>query len=173
VCDFVSDGSFGVFAKLGKMATGESLLIREPYFDREVVDDINRLPQNLKVKGSQWQYICGTAESKFYLRRALAMRVLPRETLLKRKRGFTPPMKVWLHQRLQGVDLDKLLSPQVRRSGYFDLSFVEQVLHEHLSGTRDHTWLLFMLLIFDLWHRLYIESFAIDRPTLRLADYYK
>lgn len=173
VCDFIGDGSFGIFAKLGKMARGESLIIREPYFDREVVDIINNLPQHLKVKGSRWQYLCDTAESKFYLRNALAMRVLPKETLLKKKHGFAPPMNMWLRQKLQGVGLDKLLSPQVRQSGYFNLSYVEHILHEHLAGTRDRTWLLFMLIVFDLWHRIYIESFALERPTARFMDYYK
>ena len=47
-----------------------------------------------------------------------------------------------------------------RRRGYFNLSTVERLWREHAEGHRwdGHLWLL---LNFELWHRLYLDGEAV------------
>jgi len=56
---------------------------------------------------------------------------------------------------------DILGSPTARQRGYFDYSFVDRILDEHLSGKRDHALRLWQLLIFELWNRQYADAPAL------------
>jgi asparagine synthase (glutamine-hydrolysing) len=47
-----------------------------------------------------------------------------------------------------------------RQRGYFDPAFVNRVLAEHMSGARDHSRQLWILLVFELWHRQYVDRFS-------------
>ena len=51
-----------------------------------------------------------------------------------------------------------LLSPTTRQRGYFEPAFVDRIVDEHLTGKRDHTLRLWQLLVFELWHRQYIDA---------------
>jgi len=155
--DFLIDGSFGVFAKGGRMAEGHELIIREPFFDREVCDLINHLPNYQKAKGKQLDYLSCKAEKK-YLLRAVAHQILPAEILTKPKGGFRLPLADWLRTTLSGIPANKLFSTDVQQQEYFNLTFVQRMLDEHQAKHRNWADLIFMLLVFDLWHRMYIES---------------
>jgi hypothetical protein len=50
------------------------------------------------------------------------------------------------------------LSPQrQRRLGYFEPTAVEALLREHLTGLHNREGILWALLCFSAWHRLYVE----------------
>ena len=54
--------------------------------------------------------------------------------------------------------IDALQSPRARQRGYFQPRFVDRLVAEHLSGRRDHTSRLWPLLMFELWHRRYLDA---------------
>jgi asparagine synthase (glutamine-hydrolysing) len=51
-----------------------------------------------------------------------------------------------------------LLDERTRRRGYFNMSVVERLLREHIEGR--HVWdtHLWLLLNFELWHRIYLDG---------------
>jgi asparagine synthase (glutamine-hydrolysing) len=51
-----------------------------------------------------------------------------------------------------------LLSSRARGRGYFEPAFIERLVREHVAGRRDHTPRLWGLVVFELWHRLYIDA---------------
>jgi asparagine synthase (glutamine-hydrolysing) len=53
---------------------------------------------------------------------------------------------------------DVLTSARTRERGYFDAAFVDRLIREHLSGARDHSMRLWQLLVFELWHREYLDA---------------
>ena len=53
---------------------------------------------------------------------------------------------------------DVLGSARTRQRGYFEPAFVSRIVQEHLSGRRDHTLRLWQLLVFELWHRRYVDA---------------
>ena len=52
---------------------------------------------------------------------------------------------------------DILRSERTRQRGYFEPRFVDRMVQDHLAGTRDHTLRLWQLMVFELWHRRYLD----------------
>jgi len=169
-CDLMVEGSFGVFAKFGKVAAGQSLQVREPYLDNSLVDHINHLPETLKVKGNTWQQLRGTAQRKYLLRHTLGKKLLPHEILMKPKAGFSPPMNQWLREYLKGLDVNEIMSPSIKKAGFFDLASVENIFEEYLKNPQRSNYGPYMLLSFAVWHRLYIDKFNTENPNVSLTE---
>ena len=86
-----------------------------------------------------------------------ARTLLPAGILDRKKQGFGVPLGVWFRGGLTDVFSDVLRSPTTRQRGYFEPGFIDRLVGEHLSGKRDHTLRLWQLLVFELWHRQYLD----------------
>lgn len=75
-----------ILVKVDRASMLNSLEVRAPFLDIELVDFLRRLPTNMKLRG-------GT--SKWILRQA-AESLLPREVLTRSKQGFALPVGAWL-----------------------------------------------------------------------------
>ena len=104
------------------------------------------------------------------LLRQAAGRLLPRETLRRRKRGFSIPLAHWIHSDRGRILADELNPDRLKRQGIFAPSTVQALLSEQLQGRADNRRILWNLLMFQLWHRHYIEE-PVDaaRPVRRSA----
>ncbi len=100
-------------------------------------------------------------ERKLILRR-VAARLLPEAVLQKKKQGFGVPLALWFRGRLREAFTDVLQSSRTRQRGYFEPREIQRLLDEHASGRRDHDWRLWQLLMFELWHREYVDAPARD-----------
>jgi asparagine synthase (glutamine-hydrolysing) len=130
------------------MSMAHSIESRVPLLDHEVVSFAAALPAHMKIEG---------LERKRVLKKTAA-RILPAEVLSRRKRGFGIPIGAWFRGPLRPLLLDTLQSPRARQRGYFQPRFVDRLVREHLSQRRDHTLRLWQLLMFELWHRRYLDS---------------
>ena len=173
-CDFIIDGSFGVFTKLGKVAAENCLLVREPYLDNSLIDFITRLPRKYKVGGNLWRRLKGKAITKNLVRRDLVQSHLPGEAVSKPKTGFAPPTK-WLKEYLEHskFPVESLISPALRQAKYFDTSYVNKIIDDYLEKPYIDRPLPYMLVSFVVWHRLYIEDFKVSTPTVTLTELLK
>jgi asparagine synthase (glutamine-hydrolysing) len=69
------------------------------------------------------------------------------------------PVGAWFRGAgLRELFSDVLLSTRTRQRGYFEPRFIERLVDEHVTGRREHTLRLWSLLVFELWHRQYIDS---------------
>ena len=66
---------------------------------------------------------------------------------------------------MTGLFSDVLDAPTTKQRGYFESGFVSRLLKEHLAGERDHTLRLWQLLVFELWHRQYLDTAAVGSPA--------
>jgi asparagine synthase (glutamine-hydrolysing) len=137
-----------VLTKVDRMSMAHSIESRVPLLDHPLVEFAMRLPLGLKLRDGQ---------RKFLLKR-VAARLLPAAILTRRKQGFGVPLGVWFRGKLRGAFQDVLLSPRARQRGYFDTREVQRLLEEHLAGRRDHELRLWQLLMFELWHRSYLDE---------------
>ena len=64
------------------------------------------------------------------------------------------------YTRLRELFADTLLSSGTLTRGYFEEPFLRRILAEHLSGTRDHTLRLWQLVVFERWHRQYVDAYT-------------
>jgi len=106
------------------------------------------IPSDLKLKGRTQKYI---------LKRALRG-LLPESILHRPKRGFGVPIDHWLRHELRDLAYDTLLHPRCLARGYFRRETVERLLDEHTQGKAGWHYLLWTLLMLELWHRTYIDG---------------
>ncbi len=144
-----------VLTKVDRMSMAASLEIRVPILDHVFVELVTRLPVNWKFNQNTRKYIF----------KKLAERVgVPSEVLHRPKQGFAMPLVHWMRDEMRG-DLSRLLlEPRTLQRGYWKPSAVRRMLEEHFDGRRDHSSQIWLLLVFELWHRNYLEkSDAHDR----------
>jgi asparagine synthase (glutamine-hydrolysing) len=136
-----------VLTKVDRMSMAHSIESRVPLLDNGVLDLAATLPASLKIKDGRRKHIL----------KEVAATLLPRDVVDRRKQGFGVPLGVWFRGRLRELFADTLLSPTSLQRGYFQPRFVRSILDEHLSGQRDHTLRLWQLVVFEHWHRRYLD----------------
>ena len=171
--DFYVDGSCGVFAKVGKMAEAHGLIIREPYLDRSVSDYVAHLPLHQKQGGTLLHLLASRSLSKQLLKYGVGAKYLPAEIVKKKKGGFTPPLGAWLSASICSLPSSRLLCETVKKNGYFNMAVLDKIIQEHHHGVRDWSRIIFLVISFDLWVRLFIEYGQVTFPGWKLMDLYE
>ena len=131
-----------------RMSMAHGLESRVPLADQELIALLGRVPSTLKTRG---------LTTKYLLRRCMRGR-LPADTVRRGKRGFNPPLGVWLNTALRPMIEEYLSESALRAGGFIEPGFVAEMLREHRAGRRDHTWRLWALLLFEHWRREYLGS---------------
>jgi asparagine synthase (glutamine-hydrolysing) len=137
--------------KVDRMSMAHSIESRVPLLDHLVIEFAASLPASMKMPGGRLKHLL----------KELAFSLVPREILDRPKQGFGVPIGHWFRGELRDAFGDILGSPLARQRGYFDHTFIDRVLAEHLDEKRDHSWRLWQLLVFELWHRQYVDHAAV------------
>jgi asparagine synthase (glutamine-hydrolysing) len=137
--------------KVDRMSMAHSIESRVPLLDHRVIELAASLPVSMKIREGETKHLL----------KALAYRFVPRELLDRPKQGFGVPIGHWFRGSMRDVFGDVLGSTTARQRGYLNRAFVDRVLHEHLSGTRDHSLRLWQLLVLELWQRQYADTTAV------------
>jgi asparagine synthase (glutamine-hydrolysing) len=135
-----------ILAKADKMSMAHSIELRVPFVDKKVFEVAATIPTHHKTAA-------GT--TKYALRQAMKD-ILPEEVQGRKKLGFPVPTRVWLRSEWYGWAKELIQNAAVDR--YINKSAVLAMLDEHRSGRRDNSRKLWVLLIFMLWHQIYIED---------------
>ena len=144
-----------ILTKVDRMSMLNSLEVRAPILDHHFVEWAARLSHEWKLRGDKQKYIL----------RKLAERLgVPKEVLNRRKQGFALPLVHWIRHELKDLILDVLLERRSLERGYFDERGIRQLLEEHFRARRDHSGRIWRLLIFELWHRNFLENCGTARP---------
>jgi asparagine synthase (glutamine-hydrolysing) len=147
-----------VLTKVDRMSMAHSIESRVPILDNEVIEFAAALPASFKIKGGRRKHI---------LKEALRP-MLPEGTLERRKQGFGVPLAVWFRGGLADLFADVLHSTRTEQRGYFERSFIRRLTREHLTGERDHSLRLWQLLVFELWHRQYLDGSGVGSANAQL-----
>ena len=129
-----------ILTKLDRTSMAVSLEARVPLLDHRLAEFALSLPSDAKFREGRGKWI---------LRRAVAD-LVPPSVLAKPKQGFGVPLAQWfrrdLRHRLTGV-----LEPSAPGCEYLDVPALARMVKEHLSGRRDHSYLLWRALVLQLW----------------------
>jgi asparagine synthase (glutamine-hydrolysing) len=120
-----------------------SLECRQPFLDYRLVELAASLPRKWKLRGRRGKWI---------LRRAFGD-LLPREVWTRRKMGFGVPLDRWFRRELKEMTHDTLVATDAHSREFFRPDVVSRLLEEHESGTFDHSYRLWALLVLELWLR--------------------
>jgi asparagine synthase (glutamine-hydrolysing) len=139
-----------ILTKVDRMSMAASLEVRAPILDHVFVEWATGLPPEWKLRGRKQKYILTK----------LAERVgVPKEALYRRKQGFALPLVHWIRNELKDLLMTVLLEPRTMQRGYFNPEGVRRLLEEHFSGRRVHSQRIWRLLMFEMWHRNFLENF--------------
>ncbi len=143
-----------ILVKADRMSMAHSLEVRVPFLDTGVFDVAKTIPQELKVtqKGIR----------KYALRQALE-RVVPPQIVNRPKLGFPVPTRVWL----KGVMYDwacQILDDSAA-GDLLDLPYALSLLQAHRRGDADHSRKIWTVLVFCVWHSIFIEGRVDPRPA--------
>jgi asparagine synthase (glutamine-hydrolysing) len=137
-----------IMTKVDRMSMAASLEVRVPLLDHLFVEWVTSLPISWKLRGHHRKFIF----------RKLAERLgIPAAVLHRPKQGFTLPLVHWMRNELQEEIARVLLEPRTLQRGYLNRQGIESLLNEHFRERRDQSATLWLLLIFELWHRNFLE----------------
>ncbi|MEW5957100.1 MAG: asparagine synthase (glutamine-hydrolyzing) [Chloroflexota bacterium] len=137
-----------LLVKADRTSMANSLEVRSPFLDQELVRFAATIPSQLKLKGMATKYI---------LKRALADWV-PSEILHRSKHGFGVPVGRWFRTSWRDYMQETLLSKRARQRGYFSEPGLRRLIDQHLAGQRDFGHALWTLLTLELWHQIFIDE---------------
>ena len=161
-CDIHSRLVDDILVKGDRMSMGAGIEARVPFLDHKLVEFAARLPPHLKVSGLR---------SKIVLKR-LAERYLPRETIYRRKVGFTVPLTRWFSGPWHGLLNDVLLSERCLDRGYYNADVVRGIVSDHVGRRVDREQGIWLMLALEIWHRLFVDDDGSEQAVGRVkADF--
>jgi len=137
--------------KVTRTAEFADIAVAFPMLNVPLVDFVNSLPADYKVRGLD----------KRYLFKQAFRTLLPSAIVAKRKHGFGVPTSVWMrtHARFRGFVEDVLLSTRALQRGYFNTGAIERMLELHRRDTTSYYGdLLWGVLMLELWHRRHADQ---------------
>jgi asparagine synthase (glutamine-hydrolysing) len=144
-----------LLVKMDIATMASSLEARSPLLDHELMEFAASLPPSLKVRGR---------EKKIILRSALRGWV-PDAILDAPKRGFRLPLGDWFRGELRGFARDVLLDKDTIGRGWFREGYVRELLDRHDACVQDHSQGIWTLLMFELWHREFVDGAHALQPS--------
>jgi len=160
----------GLFVIEDKVSMAHSLQMRVPFLDNDLVDFALSMPARLKFRmeasGDDSRTILeGSGESpyiqsnngKHILRKAMR-KYTPEAILNLKKQGFSPPDGSWYRGGSMEYIKKTILSPRTLGRGYFEPAYIRKIVEEHTQGLRNHRLLIWSLLCFEWWNRLFMDA---------------
>jgi asparagine synthase (glutamine-hydrolysing) len=143
-----------ILVKADRMSMAHNLELRVPFLDTGVFDIAKTIPQELKVTANGIR--------KYALRRALEQ-VVPPQIVNRPKLGFPVPTRVWLKTLM--YDWATNILDDSAAGDLLDLPYAHTLLDAHRRGDADHSRKIWTVLVFCIWHAIYIENRLDPRPT--------
>jgi asparagine synthase (glutamine-hydrolysing) len=141
-----------ILTKVDRTTMAVSLEARVPLLDAELVDFALRIPGHLRV----------TATENKRLFRCAIKDIVPASVLSRPKRGFEVPLGRWfrgpLRHRIQAL---RIMPEEM--SEFVDQESINRLIWEHLFGRRDHSTVLWRVLVLQRWLGAISEG-AFKRP---------
>lgn len=134
--------------KVDRASMINSLEVRTPFLDKDLAEFIFKVPAKLKLKNFQTKYLL----------KKLAQKYMDPDIFSRPKQGFGIPFDEWFRDELQGFVKDVLFSERFKNRRIFNQSYVEKLVNQHTSRIFDFTHRIWLLIVFELWCRKYLDK---------------
>ena len=125
-----------MLVKVDRASMMNSLEVRVPLLDHEVVEFSARIPAKFKYRNTQ---------SKYILKR-MAEHHLPNEIVYREKKGFGIPIAKWLKKELK-TQFDDMVENSELCEHLFDNDYLLKLQDDHLNNRKDNRKLLWAVLV--------------------------
>lgn len=133
---------YDILLKADKMSMANSLEVRVPYLDREVIEYASKLPSKYKIVGNETKYAF----------RKVAKEELADKVADKKKLGFPVPIREWLKED----DVYQEVKNMFLESEYFfKPKKIIKLLDDHRAGKRDNSRKIWTIYTFLVWYQEY------------------
>jgi asparagine synthase (glutamine-hydrolysing) len=136
-----------LLVKVDIASMANSLEARSPFLDHKLIEFAAKLPESMKARGM---------ETKSLLKK-IAAKLVPKEVVYRRKMGFAVPVGYWMRNEMKDFLREVLLSEKAGKRGIFKPAALEALIDLHISGKEDLTFMLWTLLMLELWFQRFID----------------
>ncbi len=131
-----------ILLKADKMSMANSLELRVPFLDKEVMALAGRIPMRYRVN----------SENTKYAMRQAALRRMPEKWAGKKKLGFPVPTRVWLKEDAYYQRVKEMFTgPEAE--AFFHTGRLVKLLDEHKAGKADNSRRVWTVYTFLVWYR--------------------
>ena len=135
-----------LLVKVDIATMANSLELRSPLLDVNVVEWGVSLPRKYKIKGFETKHIL----------KDVARSLVPAELIDRPKMGFGIPRAEWLRAGMSEMLIDTLTDTTATQRGWFNSTEVRKVIDIHMAG-EDRDNLLWPILMLELWARAWLD----------------
>ncbi len=130
-----------MLVKVDRMSMAHGLEVRAPFLDHRLAELMNRVTFGAKLPRGRQKYLLRKAMERYF----------PADFLWRRKQGFSVPLGYWFKDSLGDYIRQKLLAPGAMVGHVFKREALERIIGEHTRLTRDWSFALWTLLMFETW----------------------
>ncbi len=130
-----------ILVKVDRASMMNSLEVRAPFLDVDLVEYANSLPSNYKIRRTVRKYI---------LKKSLEGK-LPNDILYRKKKGFGIPLTKWIKDDLKKEIVGMLNYDKIKREGLFNPKSVSEILNQHFNNKKDNRKQIWSLYVFEKW----------------------
>ncbi|WP_163652668.1 asparagine synthase (glutamine-hydrolyzing) [Listeria sp. PSOL-1] len=135
-----------ILLKADRMTMAHSLEVRVPFLDKAVFEVAKKIPASLKTTQGTTKYILRQAAATF----------VPEHVLNRRKLGFPVPIRHWLKDEMN--EWVKNIIHESKTDHLINKPYVLKLLVDHCAGKQDYSRKIWTVVIFMIWHAIYIED---------------
>jgi asparagine synthase (glutamine-hydrolysing) len=144
-----------ILTKVDRASMAHSLEVREPLLDHPMMEWLSGLPPEFKL---------GRGEGKLLFKEAME-RYLPNDILYRPKMGFAVPLASWFRGPLRTRVRGALCGETLAQTGFFNMSYLRQLVDHHERGLRDYSAAIWSLLMFDSFLRSVMQVKPAERAS--------
>lgn len=139
-----------MLTKVDLMSMANSLEVRVPFLDYQVVNFLFSLPDEYKINHSLRKRILQDAYRD----------ILPARLYNRPKKGFEVPLLKWFRKEMKSLIMDDLLSEKtINEQGVFNYGEIEKLKHQLFSANpQDVHARIWGLIVFQWWWRKYLKE---------------
>ena len=135
-----------LLVKVDIATMANSLELRSPLLDVNVVEWGVSLPRKYKIKGLETKHIL----------KDIARSLVPVELIDRPKMGFGIPRAEWLRTGMKEMLFDTLTDTTATQRGWFNSTEARKVIDTHMAG-EDKDNILWPMLMLELWARTWLD----------------
>ena len=145
-----------ILLKADRMSMANSLELRVPFLDKEVMKLAEKIPTRYRVTRKEYTDNKTKYITKYAMRKAAKKDTPPQtsKTAAKKKLGFPVPIRVWLREeKYYNIVKEKFTSEVARH--YFNTDMLVKLLDDHRAEVRDNSRKIWTVFSFLIWYDVF------------------
>ena len=131
-----------ILLKADKMSMANSLEVRVPFLDKNLISNVISIPSEYKIVGNETKYAF----------RQVCKETLEDKVANKKKLGFPVPIREWIREEETYNHIYDLFSSSEE---FFKVDKILKLLKEHKNGKRDNSRKIWTIYSFLIWYQEY------------------